>query len=250
MHDSTGAEQGAPGDIQRILGELDETVDRAGYLSEVDLCEVLQTYCEQEGPGAGCIDEQSEFLVQASKLVRQKAAVFAGSGEADDGEDDEPEDELHSDQLVAQLLEYRRYQQVASELSRRAEDMRQRYTRVPPEILEWEEALADIEGADLSDLVLALESLLVEEEEPVETIEREPLSVQDCMDDIRDKLSGSDGPLEFSEIFTLNRGRQVIVVTFVALLELIRRREVMVAQDKRFGPIMLYSVKEGGDAIV
>lgn len=229
--------------LRAALDALDEVEDDRAYLQDLNVSEVVEAFldvCSEDDVELG---EQVQFLDLASDLLRRKAASFVAPDDVDEEELDEEE---ASERLLEQLREYRRYQEAAQELRRRAEDMDHRFPRLSPEIQEWEEALADIEGADLSDLVFALESLLVEEEPVVHTIERDPVTIEDCIESIQEKLSAAPGPLEFARIFPVGGGRSIVVLTFVALLELIRRRAVRVAQEKGFGTIMVQAVVHRG----
>gem|GEM_PF-4910393 len=226
--------------IRGALEEADAAEDAAEYFGEVEISDAVEDFVSRAPVDEPSLEVRMEFLEAASELLQKKARSFVRTPEEEE-DPDEMEDAERSERLLEHLLEYRRYQMVAERLQEQAQEMGRRHSRVPPEIAEWEEALADIEGADLSDLVSALEGILAEDLSEVQTIERETITVSQCMEDIRDKLLSTDGPVEFASIFPLHLGRERVVVTFVALLEMIRRREVEVAQSERFGPILLWS---------
>ncbi|MFO8061229.1 MAG: segregation/condensation protein A [Bacillota bacterium] len=238
-----------PGEsILRRLGEAAEAADEMGdeeqYLKELPVSNFVRDFV------SACYEEEVDLSVQvdfahaAADLLQRKGRMLAPVSGSED-EEEELEYEGGPEVLLAQLMEYRRYQEVAQDLSRRAEDMQKQFPRLPPEIREWEESLADIEGADLSDLVSALEKLLIDDVAEVRTIAREQVSVSECMNTIRRELTEAGGAVEFGRIFPVRRGRTLVVVTFVALLELIRAREMRVAQTERFGPIMVYQLTPG-----
>lgn len=224
--------------LRAAVDSVDEAEDERAYLQDIKVSEMVEAFLDVCSTDEVQLSDQVEFIDLASDLLRKKASSFVT---ADDEDDDELDEEEASERLLEQLREYRLYQEAAQELRRRAEDMDHRFPRLSPEIQEWEEALADIEGTDLSDLVFALESLLVEEEPEVHTIARDPVTIEDCIQSIQDRLSEASGPLEFAGIFPVGGGRSIVVLTFVALLELIRRRAVRVTQQEGFGTIMVHA---------
>ncbi len=228
--------------VRQMLDDLSGVEDEDEHLAGIDLFQPVQEFVCDSTENDRPLEERVQFLEAASELLHKKARSFVRTPEEEEAPE-EMEDSERSERLLEHLLEYRRYQVVAEKLREQAEEMGRSHPRVPPEIAEWEEALADIEGAGLSDLVSALEDILAEDLPDVQTIEREPITVSQCMHDIREKLQDADGPVEFSSIFPLHLGRERVVVTFVALLEMIRRREVEVAQSERFGPILLYGFR-------
>lgn len=244
---------GGPGqshlsNLRQVADAVGEAEDEKQYLKEQRVLDHVIPFldlCSEEDVDLGV---QVDFVRAASDLLKKKARVLVPPSRDEEDEEDlgyDGQPEL----LLVQLMEYRRYREVAQDLSRRAEDMQKQFPRLPPEIQEWEESLADIKGADLSDLISALEKLLVDDVTEVHTIARERISVSECMKTIRRELTEAGGAVEFGSIFPLRSGRTLVVVTFVALLELIRAREVRVAQGARFGPIMVYRVPPGeGDA--
>ncbi len=214
-------------------GKIESPPDSVGKLLRC-YADMGKPPCEEE------LDVQAEFLQLASRVVLNKSRMLVPR-RSERQESDEESEEQRSQEMLRHLVQYRRYREVTEELSRRAEKMRKRHPRFPPEIRQWEDALADIEGADLSDLVRALEQVLAESEDQPQMIQREQITVSDCMESLRNKLSRADGSLSFDDIFPSGAGRRVVVVTFVALLEMIRKGEIRVAQKQRFGEITVFS---------
>ncbi len=188
------------------------------------------------------MDQKADLIRILADLLDKKSAALVH----EDGEEERTpaeEEEERSEELFQHLLEFSRYREVARELDRRAERMRQSHARIPPEVMEWERVLADIEGADLGELVAALEGLLSRENETEpETIPRERVTVEGCMRRIRGILGTSSGRVNFADLFPRGGGRSLFVGTFIALLELIRRREIRVAQRDRFGDIQVFTI--------
>ena len=226
--------------IVRLRAILDEFAEEDEPLetSGTEIAPLIEAFVQSDDTSDSyTLETEAEFLDVASEVTLKKARHLIPQRE--ESEDDSEEQE-EAQELLRHLVEYRRYREVTDELSRRAEKMSKSHPRFPPEIREWEDALADVEGAQLTDLVKALESLLEEDSPQTQTIERETITVADCMSSLRKKLQSADGPLDFADIFPVRAGRRIIVVTFVALLELIRSGEVQVAQNNEFGDITVH----------
>ena len=220
--------------------------DRAAYrerIAGLELVPWVRRVTEfSETPEPPDIEQEAELVRLLADLVDKKSAGLVPE-EAED-RSPEAEEEERSEELFRHLMEFSRYREVARELDRRAEEMRRSHPRIPPEIAEWERVLADIEGADLGELVGALERLLSREaEEEAETIPRERVSVADCARRIRGIMKTARGRVNFGDLFPRGGGRSLFVGTFIALLELIRGGEVTVAQRNRFGDIQVFAVQ-------
>ncbi|MFO7942318.1 MAG: segregation/condensation protein A [Bacillota bacterium] len=224
--------------------------DRDVYRDQIADLEILpwvreaEEICSREDDAL--LDDEAELLRLLAELADKKSAALV----SDDSPQDsfEIEEEERSEELFRHLVEFSRYREVAQELDRRAEEMRRSHPRIPPEIVEWERALADIEGADLEDLVGALERLLAREVEPEgETISREKVTIAECVRRIRGILEISKGRVNFADLFPRGGGRSLFVGTFIALLEMIRSGEVTVAQRDRFGDIQVYASELEGE---
>lgn len=188
-----------------------------------------------------------KFLRKAARLTKIRASNLVPEAAPEEGE---PESEMpdRSGELIQYLEEYRRYREAAEKLDQRAKSMQKRHRRLPPEVAEWENALADIAGADLSDLMDALEELLSDEPpEEVQVISGEEIKVADCIEQIKERLQ-TRGPLRFRDVFPTGAGRRIIVVTFIALLELVRNGLVRVRQREEFGDIVVFSVEENSSS--
>ncbi len=226
--------------------------DRPAYRERIAALELLPWVRRvtefTESPDPPDIEEEAELVRLLADLVDKKSAGLVPE-EAED-RSPEAEEEERSEELFRHLMEFSRYREVARELDRKAEEMRRTHPRIPPEIAEWERVLADIDGADLGELVGALERLLSREaEEEIETIPRDRVSVTDCARRIRGIMKTARGRVNFADLFPRGGGRSLFVGTFIALLELIRSGEVTVAQRDRFGDIQVFAVEgEESDA--
>jgi segregation and condensation protein A len=101
-------------------------------------------------------------------------------------------------------------------------------------------------GLTVDDLFAAFRRVLERSQRRVEEVPAEGVSVADRMRAILAALASAPEGVLFEALFEPESPRIVVIVTFLALLELVRRRRVRVAQTEPFGPIRLYAV--GGAA--
>jgi len=240
-----GDKEKDPVELARFTRALEQVAqNRRVALDHVRLARLTGEFLERwRGLEDEGLEEASSFLVAAARLLERKSVEAlpdeTGEDEADSGE------EGTAEELVQRLLEYRRYQEAAALLKSLEEGQQRRYSRLPPEVKAWEDAVEEIEGASLTELVAAFEQLLqAEDEEEPRTIARERVTVKQRMESLLQVLISSGGPVEFESLFAQGQGRREIVVTFLALLELIRLGRIGLAQEGRFGRIQVWSKGE------
>jgi segregation and condensation protein A len=175
----------------------------------------------------------AEYLVMAAILAEIKSRMLLPRPEPEpDEEEGDPRAEL-----IRRLQEYERYKQAAEDidaLPRLERDIviaiagvpEQRRVQVPPEI-------------DLREVLLALRDVMARAELFAQhQIQGEPLSVRERMSRIVQRLKEHEF-IEFGQLFDLSEGRTGVVVTFLALLELLREHLVDLVQQELFGSIYL-----------
>ncbi|MCC8142100.1 MAG: segregation/condensation protein A [Lachnospiraceae bacterium] len=187
------------------------------------------------------LNVMSEFLVMAATLLDIKARWLLPKEEKDE---EDPRAEL-----VEQLLEYKMYKYMSLELKDRQIDAgRQMYREqgLPEEIREYEPPI-DLdemtEGISLSALHEVFRSVLSRQERKVDTIhsgfgkiEQEEVSVEDKMDYIEEYLKIHDS-FSFRELLERQNSRLELIVTFLAVLELMKMGKIKARQRKTFGEI-------------
>ncbi|HEU4684985.1 MAG TPA: segregation/condensation protein A [Nitrospira sp.] len=177
-----------------------------------------------------------EFLVMAATLLQIKSKMLLPVEES--GEDDE-EGPDPREELVRRLLEYKKFKEAARQLDTQERMWREIYSRppAPREDMESDDQLLDNVG--LFDLVDALQGILNRNpgKKLIEIIP-DNLTVRDRMNAILEALEGQESAA-FVSLFDASCHRLVIIVTFLALLELIRLRTVRVFQAENFGPILV-----------
>ncbi len=190
------------------------------------------------------LDVAGDFLVMAATLMRIKAKMLLPLPGSDDEEDEgDPREEL-----VQRLLEYRLYKEAAGTLKEQEAERRAMFERgmVPTEDDAGPLPLAP---ATLFDLIDALNRVMARRPE------RTVYAVQTEVWDIEDKMSliartvAEDGQLRFSTLMMTARERMEIVVSFMALLELVKLGRIVVVQDANFADILILpKLPEGNDA--
>jgi len=178
-----------------------------------------------------------EFLVMASTLMYIKSRELLPveqqvqtEGE-DDGEDPRWE-------LIRQLVEYKKFKDAAAQLSKREDEQANIFTRQSPDA--GIEADNDVPLAEVSifDLINAFNEVLkkASAREDFHEILEERFTVSDKIEEILYTLRDRSEMI-FSELFANAGSRAEVVVTFLALLELIRMKRLKVLQAEAFGEI-------------
>ncbi|MBI4465680.1 MAG: segregation/condensation protein A [Acidobacteria bacterium] len=176
-----------------------------------------------------------EFLLMAATLIHIKSRMLLPP-ETTEGTE---ETEDPRSELVQQLLEHETFKKAAQMLQQKRV-VQDAMWSVPglPLFLdpEAEPALA----VSLYDLVRAFQQVLERaKDKPLLEIASEQVSVGQMMQRLCDLLAARSEPLRLREVLESHRTRDAIVATFLALLELVRRRAVAVRQENSFGEIIL-----------
>jgi segregation and condensation protein A len=169
-----------------------------------------------------------EFLVMASTLIHIKSRMLLPPDEEvpSEGQED-PRREL-----VQRLLEYQTFKEAALSLKKREDDWMKVFCKEPVSDRE-EISLFDISFFDLLD---AFKRLLDKAPPDVVSITKETLTVKDRMSVIMEMLEGKE-VIRFEEIFKDGITRIQLIVTFIALLELIKLGLAKAYQEREFGNV-------------
>jgi len=174
-----------------------------------------------------------EYIRMAATLMRVKARTLLPQlAESDDDEEiEDPRSEL-----VQMLLEYKRFKNTAATLKDLEEQQSGHFPRQPSlgqvdTEVKPEEVLEEV---TLYDLMKTFSKLLKSiEEQPVHHIRRYDVSIEKQRDYIRDKLRKS-GAFKFSEVLRDIHDKFTVIVTFIALLDLIKMQQILVTQSSTF----------------
>jgi len=210
---------------------------------DISIAEITSQYLETlQSMRELNLDIAADFLVMAATLLRLKSRkllpTVTTAAETD-------EDELFEidtqEQLVERLLEYKYFREVAEQLRRCELEQKRVYVRSfsgEKVVLVNPEQEAALTNVTLSALLQALEKVLAEQKEPRE-IAADDFSVEEKMEEISLILRRQQEGVEFASLFSTSSGISEIIVTFIALLELVRLGRIMVWQDGPMGRILL-----------
>jgi len=171
----------------------------------------------------------AEYLLMAAMLAEIKSRMLLPRPESENEEDD-PRAEL-----VRRLQEYERFRMAAENLDELPRMGRDTYIShaEPPEL----EKIKPLPEVDLRDLLLAFKDVLSRADMYTHhQIQREPLSVRERMSNVLAALK-ADSFTEFTSLFTIEEGRRGVVVTFMAVLELLKETLIDLVQSEPFAPI-------------
>ena len=214
---------------------------------EVDICEVNLTglatqFIEYvELMKQLDLDQAGEFIVMASTMMyiksRELLPVSEQVGDDDDGDDGDPRWDL-----IRRLVEFKRFKDASDDLQRLEIEREKVYTRRPGSIPIDPLPMGNRLEASILDLVGAVNELLqrVDGREAAKgEIVEDRWSISEKIVAIRERL-GRVNQLKFSGLFDGVRSRGEVVATFLALLELIRLKQLMATQDDLFGEIEMF----------
>jgi segregation and condensation protein A len=186
------------------------------------------------------IDIAGEFVVMAANLIYLKSRSLLPL-EQQPPEEDADEDDPRWD-LIRQLIEYKKFKEAAAELHDRALEQERIFTRDGGSV-----AISDgplpLHEVGIFQLIHAFQEVIkrVEAREDLQEIFGERFSVSDKIEKILERV-GSGAPVLFSELFGQTVSRVEIVVTFLALLELIRLNQVRALQPQMFDEIEIAAI--------
>ncbi|KGX92213.1 segregation and condensation protein A [Pontibacillus halophilus JSM 076056 = DSM 19796] len=190
----------------------------------------------------------SEYLVMAATLLAMKSGMLLPNQEIE-VEDDEYEEEDPREQLMNQLLQYRKYKEAAQTLKERENDTHQIFTRPAQSLDEYrtkeEDGLTQGE-VTVYDMIGAMKNMLKRKQwdQPLEArVERQEIPISERMEEVLTKVRGAKSGIHFTELFPVPT-RSHVVVTFIAILELMKNRSIYCEQQHHFEDIVIYQLEE------
>ena len=178
------------------------------------------------------LDTAGDFLVMASTLMQIKAKMLHP-----DNEKDKEDADIELDKIKERLLEYQKYKEVSKLLSNKEQEYSQTYYRPEPIIPEQEYEV----DATIYDLVRSFQNALRTLPEEVREIMYKEIPIETKFREILDILEGKQY-LTFSEIAKIQTSRSAMVVCFMAVLELVKNKQVVAKQSELFEDIRIYRV--------
>ena len=181
-----------------------------------------------------------EFLVMASTLMYIKSMLLLPPEERPPEEDIEEADPRAD--LVRQLLEYKKFKELAEQLQKKERQREDIFTRVASVELK-DKGSGDISEVGIFDLISAFSEVLnVAGEEDLREIFEDRFTVTDKLSHIT-KILKNKKSVKFLDLFDPGSHKGEIVVTFLALLELIRLKNIKATQKKSFDDIFIEFVE-------
>lgn len=187
----------------------------------------------------------SDYLVMAATLIAMKSRMLLPKPEIINDQPDEPyEDPEESRQnLMQQLLQYRQYKEAAQTLRDNESGRMLLYAKEPDNLSQYERdditAIPKSERASVYDMMRAVQRMLLRRqlEGPLDTkINRQILPIGTQMKKVVKKLQNAGHALQFDDFFPV-RDRIHVIVTFLALLELMKKDAVYCNQNENFSVI-------------
>jgi len=217
-------------------------------IHEVPVAQITAAFLEHiEAAETIDLDTATEFVLIAATLLLIKARSLLPQDE--EGEEAD-ETENAREFLIERLIEYKQYSNAADWLADayaehgwfvpRAREMEEDYSSLYPD---------PFEGVEARDLAASLMDLLVERAtEKIDTTHIAPIriSVAERLVEVRKRL-GAEGKMKFSALISDCSSKLEVIATFLAILELFKRREVTLKQRKLFGDIEVQKLEAEGN---
>ena len=199
--------------------EIDVSAITKQYVAYVEMMEAMQ------------FELAAEYLVMAAMLAEIKSRMLLPRPPSEDGEDEEDPRAT----LIRRLQEYERFKQAAEdidEMPRMHRDIHVARAMAPDRT----QTRADPD-VDMKEILFALGEVLRRADMfESHQVEREKLSTRERMTQVLDQLSGKQF-MPFIQLFHCEEGRLGVVVTFLAILELVKESLIELVQTEAFGSI-------------
>ncbi len=196
------------------------------------------------------LDIMSEFLVMAATLISIKAKMLLPKEEKEEEEEEDPRAEL-----VRRLLEYKMYKYATYELKDMEMDAVKAFYKaasIPDEVKQYKEEIdpAEVVGdttlAKLNEIFNQVMKRTVDRVDPIRskfgTIEKEEVRIEDKMEEIKASIRGLKS-INFRTLLETQASKINIIVTFLAILELMKVGDIVIKQEELFGDIIIDSLE-------
>jgi segregation and condensation protein A len=241
LAEAPGRDDGAQSDAYRVKLEIFEgPLDLLLYLikkDEIDIYDIpIAHITEQYLAYLELMQEldisvAGDFLVMASTLIYIKSKMLLPPDPKIDGEEDLIADPRA--ELIERLLEYQKFKSAAQMLHSRGEVESACYTRGP---LETDSSNPEV-SATLFDLLRVFREVLKRAEDQIELeIARDEMTVAEKLAQIHSLLDERER-INVRELFEMARSRRELIITFLALLELVKEWKIYLIQSEVFGDI-------------
>lgn len=244
-----------PVKIENFEGPLDlllHLIDVNKFnIFDIPIVEITEQYLEYvRNMDTKDLNVMSEFLVMAATLLEIKAKMLLPVEVDEDGEEIDPREEL-----VQKLLEYKMYKYMSYELKDRMQDAAKAMYKAPtiPEEVEGyiepvdlEKLLGDLTLKKLNDIFQSVMKRQNEKIDPVRSkfgkIEKEEVSLEEKLDFV-ECYAKEHSAFSFRKLLEGQKGKMQVVVTFLAILELMKTGKIRIQQESTFAEIMITAVE-------
>lgn len=195
------------------------------------------------------LNVMSEFLLMAATLLDIKCRMLLPAEVNEEGEEEDPRQEL-----VEQLLQYKMYKYMSYELRDRQMDGERlmfKQETLPDEIKEYQEPVnldVLLDGVTLSKLNQIFQDIIKRQNDKIDPvrssfgkIEKEEVTVEEKMDFL-DTYITTHKRFSFSDLLKKQKTKVQTVVTFLAILEMMKMGKISVVQERTFDDIMITSM--------
>ena len=203
------------------------------------------------------LDVMSEFLVMAATLISIKAKMLLPREEKEEEEEEDPRAEL-----VRRLLEYKMYKYMSFELRDRQVDAARnmyREQRLPKEVeayrqpIDYEELIGDMNLNKLHEIFKSIVKKQEDKIDPIRSkfgkIEKEEVSLPDKMTYV-EQFAVKKRRFSFRDLLESQPGKVHVIVTFLAILELMKTGKIRISQVELFGDILNESLEDEDTVVV
>lgn len=244
---------GIPVKLQVFEGPLDlllHLIDKNKIdIYDIPIVEITNQYMEYiQAMEKEDLNIMSEFLVMAATLLDIKCKMLLPKEVNEEGEEEDPRQEL-----VEQLLEYKMYKYMSYELRDRQMDGEQvlyKDPSIPNEVLEYvepvdlDELLGDLTLAKLNRIFKEVMKKQVDKIDPVRSkfgkIEKEEVTLPDRLAYVSE-YARTHSRFSFRSLLEQQTSRTQIVVTFLAVLQLMKEGVILIRQEHAFDDILILS---------
>lgn len=200
------------------------------------------------------LDIVSEFLVMAATLIDIKSRMLLPAQDEEEEDEEDPRAEL-----VRRLLEYKTYKYMAQELEEREQDAERLLFKdptIPKEVLKYEPPVdldSLLDGLTLAKLQSIFDSVMKRKEDKIDpvrsnfgTIRKEPVSLEQKIGAVM-QYARKHRTFSFRQILEKQTGRLEVVVTFLAVLELMKMGKICLTQEALFDDMYIETLEPEGE---
>lgn len=242
-----------PVKIENFEGPLDlllHLIDVNKFnIFDIPIVEITEQYLEfVRNMETKDLNVMSEFLVMAATLLEIKAKMLLPVEVDEDGEEIDPREEL-----VQKLLEYKMYKYMSYELKDRMQDAAKAMYKSPtiPEEVEsyiepvdLEKLIGDLTLKKLNDIFQSVMKRQNDKVDPIRSkfgkIEKEEVSLEEKLDFV-ESYAREHGTFSFKKMLEGQKSKMQVVVTFLAILELMKMGKIVIRQESTFADIIITS---------